>query len=113
MKVKGNYYIWSAVQIAMGVSIWGLHKFTGWDYPFVLFAVFIPGIAYKIWFSRTHRADEREISILEKVQATAGIVTVTILSGAFEKHQQGFIPFIWTVFFSSRGLMGFFYFLRG
>ena len=115
-KIKGNYIWWSAVHLAAGILIAMLGYLTSWDYVFVLLPI-IPLAVFHIWFNKVSNPDEREIGLLYKVHASAGSITVILMSNILISSTHEFlgnhiVVALWSIFLISRGAFGLYYFLK-
>ncbi len=84
IKIRGNYLWWSAVHLAGGILIALLSYLTSWDYVYVLVITILQLAVFHRWFMYGSKPDEREIGLLYKVHASAGSLTVILISSGHE-----------------------------
>lgn len=111
-RIRGNYIAWSIAHILAGLAIGACGFLTSIDVGYYLLIVLALLIVLQKLVKGDRNPDEREVHILLKVHANAGVWTLMVLPAFHSRLGDDFYGAIWGVFLFLRGCFGLYFFLR-
>jgi hypothetical protein len=111
-RISDKYIWWSVAQLIAGIAIFAFGYFTSIAFYYYLLLIIIMLYGLPSFLKRGRKPDERELHLLLKVHANAGVWTLMLLPAFHSRLGEEFFTTIWGIFLLLRGCFGLFYFLR-